>query len=393
MLVVSCVFPPESVTSASTSLDIANRLAQLGNEVTVLCPVSSRSVDTGWKYGIESSIHVVHLPSFAGNSSVLMKILENISFGVSAFLYLSFKKSFASCYMNSWPIFSTFLISTILRIKQTRYIYSVQDLYPQTLVIKRAIKANGFLFWILKKVEKSICDGSAQVVTISEKFKENITNTIAVDRQKISVIPNWSSQRVVIQEREVALSMLSSEGLTTKDCEVVFAYGGNISGSTGISDFCKFVLSSDLDVQLLVAGDGSLVSQISEFSHKDDRISLLTPWPRFLTNAIYSVSDVLVLPVPEGQEHGSLPSKLINYMETQKPILCICNSECEITSVLHKYPRALVLKWAELNSLKLSQLKALYTAKPSTSSKHVGSHSLEKLTKEILKISEMELSK
>ena len=326
ILIVSCVFPPEVVTSASTSLDIANRLAQLGASVTVLCPMPSRSVDIDWKYSIESSVNVIHVPSFGGGRSTLMKILENISFGLSAAIYLSFKKSFDVCYMNAWPLISTSFIATVLKKKKTHYIYSIQDLYPQTLVIKGLVNKNGFLWRILQKVEKTICDSSAHVITISESFKEHLTKSAGVDPQKVTVVSNWSSERVIIQGREEAWSSLSKVGIAPKPCDLVLGYGGNISASTGVSDFSRFVVNSTLNIQFLVAGNGSLVNEISRHAEQDKRISLLTPWPKLLTNAIYSVCDILVLPVPAGQEHGSLPSKLINYMNSNKPILCVCDS-------------------------------------------------------------------
>ena len=145
------------------------------------------------------------------------------------------------------------------------------------------------------------------------------------------------------------------------------------------------MVNSALNIQLLVAGAGSLVNEISRHAEQDKRISLLTPWPKLLTNAMYSVCDILVLPVPTGQEHGSLPSKLINYMNSNKPILCVCDSECEITYVLQTYTAATVVTWAELNSLSLSKLKALLAAKPSTTEKYLGEDSVDKLIKQILK--------
>ena len=365
ILVVSCVFPPEVVTSAITSLDVANRLAQLGASVTVLCPTPSRSVDAGWEYDIEDSINVIHLPSFSGGNSTVMKVFENISFAFSAVTYLSAKKPFDVCYMNAWPIISTSLISAVLRWKKTNYIYSIQDLYPQTLAIKGLVSEGGFLWRVLQNLEKTICDGSAHIITISETFREHVTDSTGVDPQKVTVVSNWSSESVTIQEREEAWTRLSEVGIALESCDLVLGYGGNISDSTGIVEFSRFFLKSSLDIQLLIAGTGSSVNQISRYAEQDKRISLLTPWPKSLTNAMYSVCDILILPVPSGQEHGSLPSKLVNYMNSNLPILCVCDSKCEITYALEEYSAAVVVTWADLDKLRLDDLKALWARKPS----------------------------
>ena len=102
-----------------------------------------------------------------------------------------------------------------------------------------------------------------------------------------------------------------------------------------------------------------MVNEIRRYVHLDERISFVNSWPNSLTNSVYSVSDILVLPVPVGQEHGSLPSKLINYMNSNKPILCVCDSECEITQGLEKYPAASICSWAELENIKINNLKVI----------------------------------
>ena len=152
ILVVSCVFPPE-LLPVRNSLDVANGLAQLGAGYRV-CPRPSRSVDDSWKFKIDNTVNVVHLPSL-GSQSILMKAIENLSFALSAITYLTLKKSFDICYMNAWPIISTSFIATVLRIK-THYIYSVQDLYPKTLAIKGLIREKFFLEAFLK-LEKTLC--------------------------------------------------------------------------------------------------------------------------------------------------------------------------------------------------------------------------------------------
>ena len=234
--------------------------------------------------------------------------------------------------------------------------------------------------------EKALCKKSAKVITISDSFKSHLVNTIGVDAEKITVVSNWSSGKIILQEREEAWEMLSKVGLIPKSEELVLGYGGNISESTGISNFSKFIVNSSLRIQLIVAGSGSLENEIRKYVHTDERISLLTPWPKSLTNSIYSVSDILVLPMPVGQEHGSLPSKLINYMNSKKPILCVCDSECEVTHALEKYPAATICSWAELDKINISALKELSSLKSSSSFDASTMKNEDKLIKEILKL-------
>ena len=390
ILIISCVFPPEAVTSASTSLDTANALASMGHKVTIICPKPSRSVDLSWKYEINDSINVIRIPSVSNNNSTFMKIIENFSFGISAYIYLFFRKSFDICYMNSWPLISTFLISSALKLKKTKYIYSVQDLYPDTLVIKGIMGPNSLINKFLEKIEKSICMSSHKVVTISKSFEEYLIKQIGVNKEKIVIISNWSSDDVTLLSKEKAWKIMEGKGIKKKKYELTLAYGGNISTSTGIYDFSNFLTQSNLNIQLLVAGNGSLEKSIYNISEHDQRFSLLSPWPKQYTNALYSLADILVLPVPPGQEHGSVPSKLINYMKTGKPILCICNSDSSITEALYDYTgSSLIISWEDLNKITRDELLDLCQdiQAPSYNSPKRGeirNNSLNLLLKEIL---------
>jgi colanic acid biosynthesis glycosyl transferase WcaI len=363
-LVVSCVFPPEMVTSASTSFDVANRLADEGYIVTVLCPQFNRSVDFGWKYNCSDSIKVIRLPSFKAKTSYVIKILENVSFGLSAFLYLLFHKSFDAAYVNSWPLLSTYLISGRLKRNGTKFVYSVQDLYPETLVIKKLITRDGKLHKLLMGMERKVCLRSERVVTLSDSFKRYIVNEVGVESVKVSIVKNWVSQHLQPPNSLEVSRFLKDIAIADHSLDLVLGYGGNISESTGILGFVEFVRNSNLSLNLLIAGSGNLAGKLGNTIQKENRITFVDRWPKSCTAVFYSVCDVLVLPIPAGQEGGSVPSKLLSYMDTQKPILCVCNTECEITRMLERYSRALVMRWdslAELTVPMLAELVSLNT--------------------------------
>ena len=70
-------------------------------------------------------------------------------------------------------------------------------------------------------------------------LQELLINSIEVDAQKVAVVSNWSSGRIILQDEE---SVEIKKGLTPKSQELVLGYGGNISESTGISDFQNLLL-------------------------------------------------------------------------------------------------------------------------------------------------------
>ena len=392
VLIISCVFPPESVTSAATSLDLANNLANAGHKVSVLCPQPNRSVDERWDFKLHESVEVIRVYSIRAGNSYFKKVLENVSFGVFAFLFLNKRFTFDACYINSWPLFSTFLITNRLKKKKIKYIYSVQDLYPETLVIKGIIRRGGWLYKVFKKIERHICSESSMVVAISKSFKEYLVNEIGVERQRVKVIPNWSSEEVKLEDPTSSWAKLSEMGIRHDGFNLFLGFGGNISASTGILEFVKFYLRSTWTSKLIIAGSGSVVKKIKELARQDNRIDLLSPWPKDLSNSFYSICNILILPVPSGQEHGSVPSKLLNYINTDKPIFCICDSDCEITRMLESYEPSLITSWSDLENITYSKIEELSTGqylKIQSANKDILNDdlsSLSELTQEVLNV-------
>ena len=64
------------------------------------------------------------------------------------------------------------------------------------------------------KLESSL-QKQCKIITISDSFKNYLINSIEVDAEKVSVISNWSSGRIILQDKE-AWGMLAKTGVTPK---------------------------------------------------------------------------------------------------------------------------------------------------------------------------------
>ena len=82
ILIISAVFPPEPVVSASLSKDIATELAKK-HEVTVICPNPSRPHGFIFeKENDDKDYQVVRLNSYTySESKIIGRLMENYIFG------------------------------------------------------------------------------------------------------------------------------------------------------------------------------------------------------------------------------------------------------------------------------------------------------------------------
>jgi colanic acid biosynthesis glycosyl transferase WcaI len=349
ILIITCVFPPEPVVSARTSFDLASFLSEKGNNVIVVCPHPSRNniKDTGYSQDLPFLVNRVF--SIKSNKSTFFsRFLENISFGLSTFIFVIRQKNVDVIYANTWPIFATGLLVVASKIKKYKVVVSVQDLYPESLVTQGRISENGIVAKMFIFFDKWISRKCEHIIVLSEYFKDVYIKSRLVRADKISIIKNWvKSDDILPVEMLAARSDIERHiGHSFDKDDTICIYGGNIGTASGLDEFIQFIPKINTRVKFIFAGDGSLVSELrcllSE-QKMSDRVFFITPWPSEMTSSVLSSADILLLPTAKGQEFSSVPSKLITYMLASKPIMLIADCESEIAKELKKAECGLVI--------------------------------------------------
>ena len=90
---------------------------------------------------------------------------------------------------------------------------------------------------------------------------------------------------------------------------------------------------------MLIAGVGSSLracQQLVEEKGLQDRIFFHTPWPKKDTGIVLGAADVLLLPTQGEQSLVSVPSKLISYMLSGRPVLAMVLGNSETAKLIIK---------------------------------------------------------
>lgn len=346
ILVASCVFPPEPVVSAKTSSDIAQYLHDQGHEVVVVCPPPTRNVTVE---GLEERIAALKAPfpvsrvfAFSSKkSSVISRFLENISFGLSVFIFILCQRKIDLIYANVWPLFSIGLLLVAAKIKRIKVVASVQDLYPESLAVQRRVKESGSLYRTLLKLDTLIARKCDRVVVISDGFHRAYTCARQIDPSKVILVRNWvQSSQIEALPKDLARAELDKVmGLRLASEQFLFVYGGNMGVASGLDEFMAHLAKVDKRAVFLFAGDGPLVPDLkrqAQINGLESRCHFLSPWPIELTSAVFGAADALLLPTSTGHEFTSVPSKLITYMLAGKPILLLADKRSETAVELGK---------------------------------------------------------
>ncbi|MBC7914111.1 MAG: glycosyltransferase family 4 protein [Pyrinomonadaceae bacterium] len=335
ILIVSCVFPPEPVVSSQISKDLAISLKSIGNDVTVLAPDPSRPLgfkldynpggDKAFYYQNQMpGIEIIHLDSYVSPESKLWRrFLESYSFGqvVSRFI----KKNggeYDLVYINSWPVFSQYLIARACRRIDIKYVMHIQDIYPESLINKLPRVLRWLVKLVLMPLEKYHLKHASKVIVISDKMKALLIKSRGLNTRSVSVVYNWQDEKVPSGH----LRLVGSE-----EHKFTFTYLGNIGPIAGVETLIRaFHLAEIKDTCLVIAGSGArkqgCMELANSFPNSDIRFIAV---PAGQVALVQQQADVLLLPVIKGGALSSIPSKLPSYMFSAKPILATLDLESD----------------------------------------------------------------
>jgi colanic acid biosynthesis glycosyl transferase WcaI len=345
-VVISCVFPPEFTFSAMTSASIAEELAARGHEVTVLAPFPNRPAGKlfpnyrRWLYSSQEMLQgykLVHcFGVLAPKSRMVSRFLENISFGVTTGLRLLFGKRPDVIYSNAWPVFATWIIVSVAKLRGVPIVVSVQDVYPESLASQGRTDPESLIFRVMRHIDASIGRSANALIVISDRFREIYRATRAVPAEKIHVVHNWGDRKAINVGRAANAHYREARGIP-RDA-LLAVYAGNIGPAAGVERVVDaFKQLQDLrNAYLLIAGSGSnLTSCIARVRALGlERVVFHSPWRHEETETVLGAADLLLLPTIGNQSLASVPSKLISYFLAGQPVLAMVLPESETADMI-----------------------------------------------------------
>lgn len=343
--VVSCVYPPEPVVSAQTSAQIAEELNSLGFDVTVITAFPNRPAGklfSGFSRKLSKrdktdvNIEIVRcFATLSPTSRLSSRLLENLSFGLTSGWQVLTMPRPDVIYANTWPIIATGLLSFIAYLRRIPLVISIQDVYPEAMFAQQRISQDSFISRLMYQIDGIIARNSAHIIVISERFADIYRQHRQVNPARLSLIPNW------IENNKSGNPQLGKEyriqqGL--KDTEFLLVYGGNIGVAAGVEQLIEsmHLLSKEPDIRLLVAGSGSQLLPCQRLAQQcGDRVRFHSPWNTSdHPEKVLLAADLLVLPTRGEQSLASVPSKLLSYMLSGRPILAAALPDSDLANLI-----------------------------------------------------------
>lgn len=326
ILIISNYYPPEKGAAANRIEQLALKLHQHNYNVSVICPLGNYPKgelfqEYKGKFSVTENrddITVKRLwiyPSVSKN--ILVRIVSILSFSLSLFFYLLFKKTPKKVVVQSPPLLLSFIAVLVLSLKNKKIILNVSDLWPLAAIELEALKEGSFSHKISLFFERYIYKKASLVLGQSNEIITHV-KTI-VPQKECHLYRNFPDHQVTEMELE-----------TLENKPIKIFYAGLLGVAQGVLELCEKIDLNRLNIELHLFGDGAEKSQIEALilAQKESKIFFHGMLERKALHDTLKTFDIAIVPL-KTRIYGSVPSKIFEYGALGFPILYFGGGEGE----------------------------------------------------------------
>lgn len=349
IVIVSACAPPEPVVAGRVFWDISEMFANNGNEVTLITPHPSRPLG---KYNLKKkpleeikvnkNFKQVRIDSFVyPKYNLFYRSFESWDFGFKAIKYINKNIRDADLiYAGLWAFFGQYAFVRFNKHKNIPVIMNVQDLYPESFFTKIKYKWLVRLLSPLCSVDKYIANKSAHVTVVSENLQNVYLKDRGLKKDKVTVIENWQDESEFVKEIDSRDQILDKYQLQQVKEKFVYMYLGNIGPVAGLEKVIEeFSLLDPSHCALIIAGSGTAKKACMELAIKLNLTNVhfteVQPGLKSVVE-LQSIADILLLPINPSAASSSVPSKLIAYMFSAKPVITSAEANSDTGKVIQE---------------------------------------------------------
>ncbi|WP_396149439.1 glycosyltransferase family 4 protein [Flavobacterium sp.] len=326
ILIISNYYPPEKGAAANRIEQLALKLKQNKYKVTVVCPLANYPKgelfpEYKGKFSVTEvlqEITVKRLWIYPSNSkNFILRIFSILSFSLSLFFFLLFKKTPNKVIVQSPPLLLSFISVFTLSLKSKKIILNVSDLWPLAAIELGAIKTNSLSHKVSCFLERFIYKKASLILGQS--------NEIIAHVKTISPTKNCYLYRNFPDHKTAEFGLT-----TTLDEPIKIFYAGLLGVAQGVFELCKQVNLESLNIELHIFGDGAEKKQLEDYlqNHSRKKIFFHGMMERKQLLNELKTFDIALVPL-KTRIYGSVPSKIFEYGSLGFPVLYFGGGEGE----------------------------------------------------------------
>jgi glycosyltransferase involved in cell wall biosynthesis len=316
-------------------------MASRGHKVTVICefpnhPTGILSKRDRWRlFRVEKKDNYTVIRTFVlafRKKNNMKRMLFYMSFAFSSFLAGVFVKRHDIVFSSSPPIFHVLSALFISKLKRSKFVLDIRDIWPDTALYFEAVTSQRLLKWG-RVVEHKLYNDAELIFTVSSGLHGTISSRGA--KGKVYISYNGSDEDMLEWSGDAG-KMRENLGWSDKFVVVYAGLMGLGQKLTSLPDHIKQI--DDSSVKFVFIGDGPEKSVLMEQAG-EMRLSNMTFFelmPREQVTAYMHSADALLVILREADFFKSaIPSKFFDCMAAGKPV--ISNVDGELRNLMEQH--------------------------------------------------------
>ena len=256
-----------------------------------------------------------------GKGSVPRRLLDYGTFyGAAAARALAGQRFDVVVAMSTPPLVAT-VGAMLRRVRGTRFVYWLQDVYPELAIEFGVLRARSPAARVLDAISRSTLRSADAVVVLGEAMADRV-RAKGVEPSRVHVVPNWADEKALHPVSREANEFRRTHGL---DGKRVVLYSGNMGRAHDLTTLlgAARLLRDAADLVFLFVGDGAKRGEVETAARELPSVRLLPYQPREGLSESLSAGDVHVVTQAPFTVGLIEPSKLYGVMAVGRPVLFI----------------------------------------------------------------------
>lgn len=349
VLVLTLVFPPEEVSTSQLLGELVEDLVRQGRRVTVVTTKphfhpdklgeQRRHLVPRWGGLLSRSefagAEVFHTAMPVKAGGLWRRAAGWLGFHALSIVAAALVAGRAQVVFAPSPPLTTGLAAWIVaKIKGARYVYNVQELYPDTAVALGALRP-GFLLDLMYAVERFVYRNAFAVTVIGNGMRERIIAK-GIPAARVHLIPNFVDSTTII-ERPKDNPFAREHGLVHR---FVVMYAGNIGHAQGLEVLldAAALTADEPAVVYAIVGEGAVRDELMTQARERRlaNVVFVEQQPFERVPDIYGASDINVVPLARALVEDAVPSKVYRIMAARRPVLAIVDSRSDVAAIVRE---------------------------------------------------------
>ena len=337
ILLVHRYFWPDSPPYASILRTVAEHLAESGHSVEVLTAQPSYGgSDLHQKAPTSEQLNGVQIARAPllkeSKSKPVGRLLNLVLFASQVFLKVLRGDYDAVMAATTPPVFVAFAARSAAKLKSAKFVYHMQDIYPEVL----AANSGGGLskpLQLLRKVDAMNTRAADKVVVLSSDMKQSLSQRgHAVDH--VVMINNFVPDGTHAEALDAPKARPVDESF-----QIVFAGNlGNFQGLEAVVSAFHILSGKDVRAHLLLLGDGAAEQDLRDQAGDllDKTVFFEGRVAQSAAEQVVSASDLALVTLNPGVIATAFPSKTMTYLSAGTPVLAAVEESSELATILRE---------------------------------------------------------